>query len=71
LLLYVNILQTGEQIIGTVKYVDGLVLLAKKEKKLYGMLVGDEKHCGIGMNVEEGGGGTSNENFDTAISWRT
>jgi hypothetical protein len=50
-----------------VKYVDGLVLLAKEEMELYGMLVGVGKHYGIEMNVEGG----SNENFDTAISWRT
>lgn len=37
------------------KYVDGLVLPAKEEIELYGMLVGVGKHCGIGINVEGGG----------------
>ena len=43
------------------------MLLAKEGVELCGMLVGVGKHCGIEMKVE---GGTSNENFDTAIGWR-
>lgn len=35
-----NILQIGGQVMCTVKYVDDLVLLAKEEMVLYGMLVG-------------------------------
>ena len=42
------------QVIRTVKYVDGLVLLAKEEMKLYEMLVGVGKRRGIEMNVEGG-----------------
>lgn len=34
------------------KYVDGLVLLAKEGMELSGMLVGVGKHCGIEMKVE-------------------
>jgi hypothetical protein len=43
------------------------VLLDKEEIVLYGMLVGVGKHCEIDMNVER----KNNENFDTAISWRS
>jgi len=61
-------LQIGGQVIRTMKYVDGLVLLAKEEMELYGMVAGVGKHLGIEMNVRKK---TNNENFSTAISWRT
>jgi hypothetical protein len=44
------------QVIRTVKYADGLVLLAKEETVLQGMidrLIGTGRFCGMEMNVEK------------------
>jgi hypothetical protein len=46
----------GGQVIRTVKYTDDLVLLAKEEKVLQGMidrLIEIERHYGMEMNVEK------------------
>jgi hypothetical protein len=37
-----------------VKYVDGLLLLAKEGVELHGMLVGVGKHCGIELKMVGG-----------------
>jgi hypothetical protein len=58
----------GGQIIHTVKYADGLVLLAKKEKVLQDMidkLIEIRRCYGMEMNAEKN---KSNENFKTTIT---
>jgi hypothetical protein len=58
----------GGQIIHTVKYADDLVVLAKGETVLQGMidkLIETGRCYGMEMNV--GGGGRSNEHFKTTI----
>ena len=60
-------LQHRRQIIQTVKYADNLVLMAKEEKVLQGMidkLIEVGSCYGMGMNV---GKKQNNENFKTAI----
>jgi hypothetical protein len=54
-------LKLGGQIIQTVKYADDLVLMAKEEKVLQGMI---DKLTGMEMNVEKN---KSNENIKTII----
>ena len=57
----------GGQIIQTVKYADDLVLMAKEETELQGMidkLIEIRRCYGMEMNVEKN---KSNENFKTTI----
>ena len=60
-------LPIGGQIIQTVKYADDLVLIAKEEKVIQGMidkLIETGRYYGMEMNVEKK---KSNENFKTTI----
>ena len=60
-------LHIGGQIIQTVKYADDLVLMAKEETVLQGMidkLVETGRYYGMEINVEKD---RSNENFKTTI----
>ena len=57
----------GGQIIQTVKYANDLVLMAKEETLLQGMihkLIETGRYCGMEMNVEKN---KRNENFKTTI----